>query len=105
MCASFISRCAIAAVSFAAALTVSVRAEDIGPDVAKRLLSEGRIRPLEQILDGVRAKVPGELLEVELELEDGIYVYDVKIMGADGRIVEVETDAKSGEILKVEDDD
>lgn len=87
------------------ALTVSGRADDIGPDIAKQLLSEGRIRPLEQILDGLKAKVPGELLEVELELEDGIYVYDVKILGADGRVVEVEADAKSGEVLKIEDDD
>lgn len=85
--------------------TLAVHAADIGPDAAKRLLSEGLIRPLEEILTSVKAKVPGELLEVELEIEDGIYVYDVKILGADGRVVEVETDAKTGKVLKVEDDD
>lgn len=81
------------------------RADDVGPEVAKRLLSEGRVRPLEEILAGVKEKVAGELLEVELELEDGGYVYDLKILGANGRVVEVEADAKSGKILKVEDDD
>ncbi len=85
--------------------TLAVHADDIGPDEAKRLLSAGRIRPLEEILTSVKAQVPGELLEVELEIEDGIYVYDVKILGADGRVVEVEADAKTGKVLKVEDDD
>jgi uncharacterized membrane protein YkoI len=87
------------------ALAGGAWADDIGPDVAKRLLSEGRIRPLEQIIDGVKTKVPGELLEVELEIEDGVYVYDVKVLGANGRVVEVEVDAKTGNILKIEDDD
>ena len=82
-----------------------VLADDVGPDVARRLLEEGRIRPLEEIIVGVKAAVPGELIEVELELEDGIYVYDVKILGANGRVREVEADAKSGKILKIEDDD
>jgi len=85
--------------------SVAAHGDDIGPNGAKRLLREGRIRPLEDILTSVKAQVPGELLEVELEIEDGIYVYDVKILGADGRVVEVETDAKTGKVLKVEDDD
>ncbi len=88
-----------------ASISLSRADDDVGPEVAKRLLSEGRVRPLEEILTAVKAKVPGQLLEVELELEDGAYVYDLKILGANGRVVEVEADAKSGKILKVEDDD
>ncbi len=95
----------LAAGAILLALAGGAIADDIGPDVAKRLLSEGRIRPLEEIIAGVMAKVPGEMVEVELEIEDGIYVYDVKILGANGRVVEVEADAKSGSILKIEDDD
>ena len=100
----------IAIRAFAAGLLVlaavlAAHADDIGPDAAKRLLKEGRVRPLEEILTSVKAQVPGELLEVELEIEDGIYVYDVKILGADGRVVEVEADARTGKVLKVEDDD
>jgi uncharacterized membrane protein YkoI len=87
------------------ALIAGARADDVGPDVAKRLLSEGRIRPLSEIVDGVIAKVPGKMLEVELEIEDGIYVYDVKVLQPNGRVVEVEADAKTGAVLKVEDDD
>lgn len=98
-------RGAFAAGILATTLMGAAHADDIGADAARRLLNEGRIRPLEEIVDIVKAKVPGEMLEVELEIEDGIYVYDVKILGADGRVMEVETDAKSGKILKIEDDD
>ena len=36
--------------------------------------------------------------------KDGRYVYEFKVVGSDGRLREVEVDALSAEILKVEDD-
>jgi len=99
------------AVLFLAAVLVAVpigtvaHADDIGPEVAKRLLKEGRIKPLTEILAAVNAQVPGELLEVELELEDGVYVYEFKLLRPDGRVQEVEADASTAKILKIEDDD
>ena len=84
---------------------IDAHADDIGPEVAKRLLKEGRIKPLTEILAAVNAKVPGELLEVELELEDGIYVYEFKLLRPDGRVQEVEAGASTAKILKIEDDD
>jgi len=94
-----------AAVLIAAPLGTAAHADDIGPEVAKRLLKEGRIKPLTEILAAVNAKVPGELLEVELEIEDGIYVYEFKLLRPDGRVQEVEADASTAKILKIEDDD
>jgi uncharacterized membrane protein YkoI len=83
----------------------AAHADDVGPDTAARLLKEGRIRPLAEIVDAVKSKVPGELMEVELELEDGTYVYDLKLLRPNGRVQEVEADAATGKILKIEDDD
>ena len=40
----------------------SAMADDIGPEVAKKLLSEGRIRPLSEILTVLNAKVAGQML-------------------------------------------
>jgi len=99
-----IRRDVLAGVLLAATATLAM-ADDIGPDVAKRLVSEGRIRPLAEIVDAVKAKVPGELMEIELEMEDGVYVYDIKLLAPSGRVQEVEADAKTGTILKIEDDD
>ena len=81
------------------------RADDIGPEMARKLLSEGRIRPLAEILDVVKAAVPGETVEVELELDDGIYVYEVKQLSSGGRVREIKTNAATGKIVKIEDDD
>jgi hypothetical protein len=84
---------------------VSALADDTDHDLARRLLEEGRIRPLAEVVAAVEAKVPGKMLEVEFELEDGVYIYEIKMLREDGRVQEVEVDAASGTILKVEDDD
>jgi len=53
-------------------------------------------------------RVPGRVLHVDMDLENGVLVYEVFIMTSQGRIVEVEILAKTGKILKIEqenDDD
>jgi uncharacterized membrane protein YkoI len=102
---AFHRRCSLAAALVIALTPGAARADDVGPEVAKRLLSEGRIKPLSEIISGVQAKVPGEVLEVQLELDDGIYVYELKLLRPNGKVQEVEADAASGSILKIEDDD
>jgi uncharacterized membrane protein YkoI len=98
-------RRAPAAALLATLAAAGARADDIGPEVARKLLGEGRIRPLAEILDVVKAAVPGETVEVELELDDGIYVYEVKQLRSDGRVQEIKTNAATAKILKIEDDD
>jgi uncharacterized membrane protein YkoI len=78
---------------------------DIGHDAARQLVESGRIRPLDGIVGTVAERVPGKLIETKLEQEHGQYVYEVKILRPDGRVQEVEVDAASGKILKIEDDD
>src|SRR5688572_15008802 len=85
--------------------SAALAGDDIDHQEAHRLLQEGRILPLSEILKRVSQKVPGEILEVELEFDDGAYVYELKILGRNGRVQEVEVDAPSGTILKIEDDD
>jgi uncharacterized membrane protein YkoI len=48
--------------------------------------------------------IQGEVLKVELEREDGRFVYEVKILSADGRVREVELDSRDGSIIDVEDE-
>lgn len=71
---------------------------------ARRALEEGRARPLAEILEAVRGRLDGEVIGVEFDREDGRYVYEFKVVGADGQLREVYVDALSAEILKVEDD-
>lgn len=67
-------------------------------------VKRGEVLPLPRILDLAQKRVPGEVLEVELEKDDGRFVYEVKMLTPDGRVREVTIDAHSGKILTVEDD-
>ena len=79
--------------------------DDSDHDLARRLLEQGRILPLAEIVDKVRSEIPGEMLEVEFETDDGAYIYELKILGPDGRVQEIEVEAASGKIVKIEDGD
>jgi uncharacterized membrane protein YkoI len=92
-------------VLLAAVASAPAFADDDDHELARKLLTEGRILPLAKVVDGVMADVPGEMLEVEFEVEDGVYVYEIKILRPNGRVQEVEADAATGKILKIEDDD
>lgn len=48
--------------------------------------------------------VAGEVLKVELEREDGRFVYEVKVLSEDGHVREVELDAQDGSLIEIEND-
>ena len=72
---------------------------------ARKLVESGSIQPLETILEQVRAQRPGRILEVELEGEDGRYVYEIELLDESGQVWELKLDAMTGEILKQERED
>lgn len=73
-------------------------------EAARAALARGEILPLPRILTIATGRVPGDVLEVELEDEHGRFIYDLKILAKNGRVREVEIDAKTGAVMKVEDD-
>lgn len=77
-----------------------------GDDTAKIRLAvaRGAVLPLPRILDIAQHRVPGEVLKVELEELTDRLGYEVKVLTADGRVQEVKLDARTGAILKVEND-
>lgn len=66
---------------------------------ARAALQAGEILPLQQVLARVSARHPGEVLEVELEREDGRWVYELKLLQRDGLLVRLDVDARTGEVL------
>jgi uncharacterized membrane protein YkoI len=76
-----------------------------GHNEARRLTESGAILPLEDIMQSIQQEQPGRILEVELERDDGLYLYEVEILDAQGVVWEFKLDAKSGEILKRELED
>ncbi len=78
--------------------------DDHDYDRARRALSRGEILPMSQLLERLHKRIPGEAVDVELEREDGVWVYEFKLIDGQGRLLEIYVDAKSGEILSIEDD-
>jgi uncharacterized membrane protein YkoI len=63
----------------------------------RRAVEAGALRPLAEILADVQARHPGRVLDVELERRgDGTRFYEIEVLGADGRTVEILVDARSG---------
>jgi len=66
---------------------------------SRRLMEQGEILPLQQVLDHLGQRHAGRVLEVELERVHGRYIYEIELLGEDGRVLEYEIDAASGEII------
>ena len=72
-------------------------------DEIRRLRNAGKILSLETIIAQHRRQhQDGQLLEAELELEKGRYLYELKFLGDDGVVREFEYDARTGELWHVE---
>jgi uncharacterized membrane protein YkoI len=76
-------------------------------DLARKALLEGRIRPLTEITEVVRSKVPGEILAVQIDIDDQKhrFVYEFDIITPEGKLREVDVDAATATILKIEEDE
>lgn len=81
-------------------LSVQADGERASGSQARALRERGRILPMEDILARSRGIQPGQVVEVELEHEDGRYVYEVKIIDDGNRVHKLELDAASGALLR-----
>ncbi|WP_297813557.1 PepSY domain-containing protein [uncultured Methylophaga sp.] len=72
---------------------------------ARLLQQQGNILPLEQIIDKAMAVKAGQILETELDEDDGEYRYELEILDKQGQVWELELDAASGELIELENED
>jgi uncharacterized membrane protein YkoI len=71
---------------------------------ARAAQRHGDFVPLETILADAEKRQPGRVLDVELEDD---HEYEIEILRADGVMVELEYDARTGKLIELEvgDDD
>ncbi|RIK94768.1 MAG: peptidase M4 [Burkholderiales bacterium] len=97
--------------SFALAAASIVAATAIGADFAhaddrirrsevRELREAGKILPMEDILARARTAQPGQVVEIELDRENGRLVYDVKLIDDADAIHKLELDAATGEVIR-----
>ncbi|RBI70905.1 peptidase [Roseovarius sp. TE539] len=77
-------------------------ADDDGQDRARRALQAGEILPLSDILAAAAAARPGRVIELELERDDGRWIYELELVTPEGRLYEMEVDAATATVLELE---
>lgn len=80
-------------------------ADDDDLDRLRDAVNRGEVMPLSALQDEVRRAFPGEIIRVELDEDDGRFIYEFKVLKPNGRLVEIEMDAKDGRVLEVDNDD
>ncbi len=93
----------------AAALALAAAAAPAGAhgrsdhERAREAVRSGEAMPLDALLVRVGAAYPGRVLELELEREHGRWVYEIRVLQADGRLLRLDVDAATAEVLRVRD--
>lgn len=72
---------------------------------ARKLSQAGLILPLEKITQSAKTIKSGEVLETELELKNGIYIYEIEILDHKSQVWELKLNAKTGKLIQLERDD
>lgn len=68
---------------------------------ARAAVQAGEVLPLPVLLERLQRSHPGRVLELELEREDGRWVYELKLLQADGQLLKLELDARTADVLKI----
>jgi uncharacterized membrane protein YkoI len=69
---------------------------------ARAAVQAGEVLPLPQVLERLQRTHPGQVLEVELERDDGRWLYEVKLLRSDGQLRKLKLDARSAQVLNDE---
>lgn len=80
-------------------------ADDLTQDQVLELVERGQVESLQRFIDDALSRFPGRFLSAELEEDDGRYVYEIEVITRERRVMELEYDALTGELLEVEEDD
>lgn len=68
---------------------------------ARAAVQAGEVLPLPVLLERLGRTHPGQVLELELEREDGRWIYELKLLEPGGRVAKLEVDARTAEVIKL----
>lgn len=66
---------------------------------ARQALQAGQVLPLGKVLERLEREHPGQVMEVELEQEEGRWIYEVKLLQPQGELVKLKLDARTAVLL------
>jgi len=71
---------------------------------ARALLKQGEILSLSEIMKQANSRIPGKILEVDLEEKGGLIIYEIEFLSETGVVMEMLIDARSGRVISVKED-
>jgi len=77
-------------------------ADGLSAERVRALVDRGEILTLEEILKRNESSLGGRIIEIEIEQKRGAYVYEIKVLRADGRYRELKIDARTAALLREE---
>lgn len=92
-------------ISLAVLLALSLAwpaAADDDHERARRAVEAGEAMPLASIMERVDADFAGQLVEVELDKDDGRWVYEIELLTPQGHVIELTYDARTGTLVETE---
>ena len=69
----------------------------LGQERARDAVRQGQVLPLGQVLPNVRQRVPGRVMDVNLQ---GV-IYNIRMLTPRGTVVLVEADGRTGRVLNI----
>lgn len=68
---------------------------------ARHALEAGEILSLRTVMDQVERDYPGQIVKIEFERDDGMWVYEIKVLQRGGKLIKLKIDARNGMVLKI----
>jgi len=91
---------AVLTVGLVMAFSVTAWSDDKEGNVAD-FVKDAKVT-IDQAIKTAQEKVPGTVVEAELEKKHGKTVWEVEVVGADGKVTEVHIDAATGTVIDTE---
>lgn len=78
---------------------------DVSSSEVRRLESEGKIMPLQRILNQARLYKPGRVIDIELEKKKDVWIYELELLEDSGAVWEMKINAATGGLIKLKEED
>jgi len=79
----------------------AAHADERDHERARQALQQGKVLPLRTVIDRVEREFEGQVIKVEFEHDDGEFIYELRVLQANGQALKVELNAVDGKVLKV----
>lgn len=80
-----------------------IGAENGERETVRAAVERGELKSLSEVLQAVRPKLPGEVVGIEIEREEGLWIYEFRIADDKGRLFDVYVDAATAQLLKTKE--